>query len=135
MMYELEEVRWGRRAERSWSKLDRRIRWVSSRLSNWFKGNAGYVDRPERERKRTKARGRGAGVDRLAVATGVAGSRFKLFACFGFATALCINSTAWGEGEGDRGVRRGRHKERNRGSCTCPGKCPLAVLTESNWPR
>lgn len=40
-------VRWGRRVQRSWSKLDRRIRWVSSRLSNWFKENASYVPQIE----------------------------------------------------------------------------------------
>lgn len=61
---------------------------------------------------KAKGKGWGAGVDRPAVATGVAGSGFKLFACFGFATALCINSTAWGETEGNREVRRGRGASR-----------------------
>lgn len=60
MMYELEELCWGRRVQRSWSKLDRRIRWVSSRLSNWFKGNASYVPQIE-EADKGKRGGGGEG--------------------------------------------------------------------------
>lgn len=85
-----------------------------------------------RERKRARQRaGRGAGVDRPAVATGVAGSRFKLFACFGFATALCINSTAWRQAEGDREVRRGREASRSIRRATEGGP---RVQANVHWP-